>query len=152
MLHTVWAKTNVNVLWLNVTSIFFFSSAYLWGEKESYFRKKEISWMRVASWDRWDNSHHEDGLVIQKVLTGGECSQVQNISQGSNDRANAIISSTFPALLCKSHYHEINSCHLLCFLVSLIPFILVSEIKKKGILLLSVNFWLHVFSLFLANL
>ena len=59
--------------------------------------------MRVADLDRWNNSYPEVGLVIKKVLTG-ECSQVQKISQGSNDRANAIISSTLPALLCKSRY------------------------------------------------
>lgn len=57
--------------------------------------------MRIAELDRWNNSYPKDGLVIKRLLTG-ECSQVRGISQGSNDRANAIISSTFPALVCKS--------------------------------------------------
>lgn len=61
--------------------------------------------MRVANLDQGNNSYHDDDLVIGKMLTGGECSQVQNISWGSNDKANTIISHTFPALLCKSRYH-----------------------------------------------
>lgn len=61
--------------------------------------------MRVADLDGWNNSHPEDGLVIKKALSDGERSQVGNTSQGPNDRANAIISSTFPALQCKSRYH-----------------------------------------------
>lgn len=61
--------------------------------------------MRVADLDQWNNSYRVVGLIIKKVLTGGECSQARHISRGSNDRANAIISSTFPALLCKSRRH-----------------------------------------------
>lgn len=87
------------------------------------FKKGGIFGMRVAHLDQQNDPHHEAGLATRRMLTGGEHSQVQNISWGSNDRANAVISDTFPALLCKSRYQEINSCHWLCFLVSLIPFI-----------------------------
>lgn len=101
-LPNICGKTKVSVTWFNVISIF---SKCVLIRKKWCFLKRGISWVKVADLDRRKNSYPEDGLVIKKVLTDRECSQVWDISQGSNDRANAIISSTFPALLCKSRYH-----------------------------------------------
>ena len=58
--------------------------------------------MRVANLDQWNNSYHEDSLVIENMLTGEECSQVQSISRALMTRADATVRGAFPALLCKS--------------------------------------------------
>lgn len=87
--------------------------------------------MRVADLDGWNNSYPEVGFIIKKVLTG-ECCQVRKISRGSNDRADAIISSTFP------HYYANHAATKLIAVICCVSWFLLSlsfwyqRLRKKA--------------------
>lgn len=69
-------------------------------EKNISFKRENIL-INIVNLGRWSNVFPEDGFAI-RWFHDGRCHRALHISQGCNDRANAIINNTLPALLCKS--------------------------------------------------